>query len=408
MTEHPSTQVLEEYARRVLAPDVFLAVHRHVSTCPDCLRGAGGVRKEDYSNLLSAVTPPPEEEAFHLSAAELSGYVNDDLEELDREDVESHLEVCDQCRSEVEKLRSNIADRPAIPLWRVYVQWPPVQIAALVLLTLILAGFALWYARNRSRPLQAPLQNGSKPQESHASASPSPVQTPDEPVGIVAQLNDGGKRIVLNEKGQLEGVEHLPPSVQRTIKSTLTSQTLEKPDDLEELIEKPGVLLGERVEGEPFELLGPIATVLQDNQPVFRWRPLEGATGYIVSVLDARLDEVATSDTLAGTEWQVPKKLNGGIYSWQVTAIKDGQRIVSPTLPAPQAKFKILDARKAAEISRAKRDFPESHLALGVMFTRAGLLDDAAREFELLQRANPGSSLAKKLLDQVRAMQKPK
>jgi hypothetical protein len=154
------------------------------------------------------VTPPAEDEGFHLSPAELSAYVNEDLEELDREDVESHLEVCDQCRSEVERIRASNVAAGWFPVD--VLQSRPVQIAALVLLTLLLAGFALWYARNRSRPLQAPLQNGSRPRESHASASPSPVQTPDAPVGIVAQLTDGGKRIVLNEKGELEGVEHLP------------------------------------------------------------------------------------------------------------------------------------------------------------------------------------------------------
>ena len=315
--------------------------------------------------------------------------------------AESHLDVCDQCRSRVEEIRSaGIAAETTAHWLKLHVLQPrPVQIAALVLLTMVFIGFALWYARNRQGPLQAPLQNGQK-HERHASASPVPPQ--EKPVDVVAQLNDGGKQIVLNKKGELEGAEHLPPSVQRAISSTLVSQRLEKPDDLEELADKSSVLLGGRVEGLPFELIGPIARVLPDNQPTFRWRPLEGATGYIVSVLDAQLDEVETSDTLTVLEWRVPRKLNGGIYSWQVTAIKDGQRIVSPTMPAPQAKFKILEANKVAELARARRDFPESHLALGIVLTRAGLLEDARREFEILQKENPGSPLVKKLLEQLR------
>ena len=408
MTEHPSTQLLEEYGRRTLSPDVFIAIQRHISTCRDCSRGAGTVTKEDYSNLLAAVSPSQTDEPYHLSTAELSGYVNEDLDELDWENAESHLEVCDECRTDVETLRHKTIST-TVAWWKVHLlQSHPVQIASLVVLILLLIGFVVWRMRNSREPLQAPLQNGSKPEEGYASSSPSPVQPQDENVKVVAELYDGGRRIVLNEKGELEGAEHLPPKVQRAIKSTLDSQTLEKPDGLKELTGKPGVLLGEPVDGRPFELVEPIAIVLSNNQPTFRWRALEGASGYIVSVLDVHLDEVATSESLTTFEWKVPKKLSGGVYSWQVTAIKDGRRIISPTLPAPQARFKVLEASTVAELTRAKRDFPDYHLALGILFTRAGLIEDATREFELLQKENPDSSFVKNLLDQVRAMQKTK
>jgi hypothetical protein len=75
-------------------------------------------------------------------------------------------------------------------------------------------------------------------------------------------------------------------------------------------------------------------------------------------------------------------------------------------LPAAQAKFRVLEQDKAEELRRARQTLANSHLALGVLFTQAGLLDEAEREFQLLSQANPRSPLPRKLLAQVRAMQR--
>jgi hypothetical protein len=397
MTEHPSSQVLEQYAGRTLSPDDFLSVHQHVSSCPVCAaHESATTRAEDYSNLLTALMPSAEDEPYHLSAEELSSYVDDTLDEIDRENALSHIEVCNECRAKAAERQTS----PAAGWWKVHVlQSRPVQIAALVLLTLAVISFVVWRARNRHEPLQAPLQNGPQPPQSVAAVSPSPLESQPE---VVLSLQDGGREIRLNKNGELEGLEHLSPALQKTIKAALVNQALEKPADLEELKGKESVLLGGGSEGRPFELTGPIASVLLENQPTFRWRPLEGATGYVVAVLDAQLDEVATSEVLTTLEWRIPKKLSGGIYSWQVTAIKDGQRIVSPVLPAPEAKFKILDSRSVSEIARARRGFPNSHLVLGVVYAKAGLIEEARRELTLLQKLNPQAPIVVKLLDQLR------
>ena len=71
--------------------------------------------------------------------------------------------------------------------------------------------------------------------------------------------------------------------------------------------------------------------------------------------------------------------------------------------PAPDAKFKILDASSANEIAAAKRQAGNSHLLLGVVYANAGLLDDAEREFQALLKQNPRSDLARKLLNKVKA-----
>src|SRR6185369_10205495 len=113
------------------------------------------------------------------------------------------------------------------------------------------------------------------------------------------------------------------------------------------------------------------------------WLPLSGASSYRVTVTDADLNEVAISEPLTALEWKLATPLRpGAIYFWQVTALKDGKAITSPVLPAPQAKFKVLAPTQAAEVRRASQSYAGAHLALGVLYVRAGLLAAAQQEFQ--------------------------
>jgi hypothetical protein len=95
---------------------------------------------------------------------------------------------------------------------------------------------------------------------------------------------------------------------------------------------------------------------------------------------------------------------NGKVYSWEVTAaLKDNQEITSPVAPAPRAQFKIVEVERLNEIEAVRKQKPLSHLALGVLYARAGLLTEAGREFRALLNDNPQSNLAKKLLRTVQS-----
>src|SRR5215212_11645361 len=99
MREHPSSHQLRLYQRRALAPDLFLTVHRHISACPSCTEQCDtpAAFKQDYTNLLAALMPEPGDEPYHLTRAELAGYVARGLDAIDTESAESHLSVCAQC-----------------------------------------------------------------------------------------------------------------------------------------------------------------------------------------------------------------------------------------------------------------------------------------------------------------------
>ena len=92
------------------------------------------------------------------------------------------------------------------------------------------------------------------------------------------------------------------------------------------------------------------------------------------------------------------------IYSWTVVAVIDGKEIVSPGPASPEMKFQVLSAGSLQQLNKLKKT--RSHLALGVFYAREGMTAEAESEFRILLRDNPSSRVAKKLLAQVRFIQK--
>jgi hypothetical protein len=149
----------------------------------------------------------------------------------------------------------------------------------------------------------------------------------------------------------------------------------------------------------------PVGTVTLSDHPTFRWTQLDGATGYVVEIYDKELSLVTSSPLVTDQSWTMPQSLERGrIYSWQVKAIKDGREFKSPEPSEPHARFRILDQDTFNKLVHARRTFGSSHLTMGLLYARAGLLDEAGWEFRSLHKANPDSAIARKLLRRVWAM----
>jgi hypothetical protein len=191
------------------------------------------------------------------------------------------------------------------------------------------------------------------------------------------------------------------------VKKALTTGRVEKSSKLNGLNRQASSLMSSDNPNDKFSVIEPVGNVLMTNQPTFRWSPLEGASGYVVEVYDNNFKLVTTSPQLPNYSWALPQSLPPGqVYSWQVKAIKEGQEITSPRPPAPQAKFRILDQAKANELAKARRAYASSHLALGLLYADAGLLKESEGELRILQKANPDSDLARKLLRHVQALRR--
>lgn len=424
MTEHPTKHELDEYSRRVLSPDAFLSVHRHITECPRCATQCNSPRDlaRDLENLHAALLPMSDDIPYHLSATEVAAYVQGTLDEIDLEIAESHLGICSTCLTKVERqtagaehivpLNIQSRRRTSLPLIN---RWQPWRAAAVVCCGIILILLTFWWLRSKPAQ-QTTTANLNSPQSSPSAvvqASPIPDaaspananQALPDNASFALVLNDGNGKVTIDKQGTLAGLERLSSNIQQEIRSALQTGKLEQSSALAQLAPQPSVLLGRPGDGVPFGLIGPLGQVVRTKQPTFRWRPLAGAQSYTVTVTDADLNEVATSPPLNTTEWRITKSLKaGGIYSWQVAALKDGVRITSPVLPAPQAKFKVLDHSTSETLQQAQRAYPDSHLTLGVLYVKAGLLDEAEQELRVLARDNPGERIALKLLENVKAM----
>lgn len=423
MYQHPTEQQLMEYQRRNLAPDAFLAVHGHVSECARCAARCyePGQARADHETLLAALTPAADEPPYHLSAETASGYAADELDEIELEAAATHLEVCAECAAAVARLRAGRevpAPARAGNRWQL---WPlrPLQLAAAALALAVLLG-ATWLLFFRSGNSRAPERAGQEtppaqaneappPDEDRPPAqSPQPEPTPPAPTArVVVALNDSGRQVTLDAQGNLAGLEQLPEELRSQVSSALVTQRLARAPVLNDLSGEAGVLRGGGVQsGVPFRLLAPLGVVIESDRPTFRWQQLAGADSYNVTVTDGNLNEVAASGPVTVTSWRVARPLARGVtYSWQVTAHKkDGQAVTSPVLPAPPAKFQVLGQKRQRELRDARGLYPDSHLTLGVLYAQAGLLDEAAREFEALARANPRADVVRKLLGEVRAL----
>jgi hypothetical protein len=164
-------------------------------------------------------------------------------------------------------------------------------------------------------------------------------------------------------------------------------------------------LRSELEEQNTFAPLEPIDVVIESDRPKFRWQALEAASHYIVTIHDAKFREVGSSGPIVGTEWTAPNSLERGVtYSWQISALKDGQTIVSPKPPLREARFRILDQRAVVELARLKKSVGSSHLLMGVVYWKRGLIEESEREFQALAQANPNSTVVAELLANIRSL----
>lgn len=404
MPVHLTQQQIEGFRRRTLSPDELITVAEHLGGCDSCR--AALLPAAAQQSRVAAFGESFLSDAAHLEYEQISGLMDDKLTPQERAAALSHLAFCAACANEVKDLaafKASLAparepaaiaaapglwQRLAAFLWPSESVWPRLATAGLAVL-LLLVGMVWW--RSRRAPAEeitrvTPTPTASMPPATPAPASlatPTPAATPhSRPMPPAAT-------------GELAGLE---ADQEQFVKQALAAQRLELPPDLAKLTGRRGMLAGDLTEGAPFGLLGPVGEVVLDNRPAFRWQPLAGAESYVVTIYDRRFERVAVSPPLTGTAWRPAVPLpRGAVYSWQVTARKGGQNVITPVAPAPEARFKVLDAKQAAALARL-RQRGASPLARGLLYARAGLLREAAAEFQAQLKLTPGSAVVKKFL----------
>jgi len=415
VTEHLSSAQIVNYQRRNLAPAELLGVDDHLAECAECRRLIESTLNCDvaplYADLAaeSAVGP-------HLTFEQSAAYVDGLLTGEERRMINDHLASCAHCApltADLRAFRNVIApeldreyrpqgaaegpppqtgwrDRIAAALPGLFQKIPLWVYATSALLLLAVAG---WIAT--SLQTQLPIAQNTQtttPSPSTDFASPAP-----EIAHVILRLNDGGSSLALDAQGRLAGVDQWPSEYRQMAQDALSKQRVARSPMLDGLSRPGSSLMGGDDDGRRFAVIEPAGKVMLTDRPTFKWTRLGGASGYVVEIYNAQFNLVASSPSLTGVSWTAPQLPRGQVYSWQVKAIREGPELIAPRPQAPQAKFRILDKAATAEIARARRDYASSHLLLGLLYARSGLLDEAEDEFRALQKANPDSSISEVL-----------
>ena len=431
MSEHISEEALKKYKKNNLSSAEVLSVCDHLESCLICREKLAGVNQLDqlFTSLGSELNDTAKNQTAHLLPEEIADYIDSKLDDADREIADSHLMFCHPCRADIQDLRLFKASLQAVPakeslpekplhlwqkatlLWRQSASGMAIQTAALAIVifflitTLLLRrqvanlSNTLSELQQKNDALQKQMEDIPELQSQIALLQLNQNPLPGDSENSES-LDDNGKQVAI-EQGALTGIEALTPELEQLIKGALVSQRVRRPAMPKELIARGEVLMGDNDKKKSFPLLSPKGKIIETDRPTLNWGGLEGATGYIVTVYDADANPVAKSTLLTATNWTLPNVLKrGGIYSWEVTAIKENEEIIAPAPPAPPAKFKVLEQTKYDELNRAKRAY-DSHLVFGTLYAQAGLFDEAEREFKALVAANPKSKLARRLLRSV-------
>lgn len=465
MTNHLTSHQISCYCgQKLLAPGERRRLERHIAVCNVCREQVcvAGNMKVDVRAFLADLEIEILAEDDHLECEQIVAYVGDKMDEFDRMIADSHLEVCKMCAREVNDLQdfkvktlpenSLVLPAKQIPFserlsnfWHElnFPRFAYVTGFAIVLSLLVLASFAVLRKQDTAPDTQLAQSTPSNqtpvrtvvPEQVIPSASeqskslketesrgkgspPNPTSnkqpqhttraagTPAPTTNTVVVINDGDGQVTLDARGRISGLQSDSPELKSSLTDVLITGRVET-TSLEGVASSSGVTLKGAAEDAKFEVLAPVGTVVMTDAPEFRWQPIKGAVGYIVTIVKRGQVQVATSGRLSATAWHPPAgQLQPGIiYRWGVVAtLADGTEVSAPGSTAPEARFKILEQSRVEEIKKSVNRYAGSPLSLGVLYAREGLIDDAEREFERLVRQNPRSRIASKLLQSVRGL----
>ena len=360
--KHPSDDDLRAFCRRNADPLALVEVDRHLTGCAECrerlesLCDAGAL----YAGARKALEH--ENAGDHLTYEEVRAAA----EGYPSPAASRHFESCPSCRAEVEDLRrfipslqtaqTGITSRRQTWLWRA---------AAAILVTV---SVLVWWSRR------------------HAG----------EQYAVV--LHDAGGLVGIDAAGRLHTPKPIPAEYEAALREALRNGRLTVPEFVQQSRGGREILLGTPGRTEGFRVRHPFGEASLTGHPRFEWDRLSGSATYQVRVYDHNYQLAAESPKSPATEWTPARELPPGqSYTWMVTATVGKQLVRAPAPPDAEARFSVLAKDSSARLEQARRDYPDAHLMLAVLFAQAGVLAEARAELDRLAQLNPGSSRVEQL-----------
>ncbi len=421
----------------------LLAIEAHLDDCPDCRRSllaavsaaAPALRQRLTSPIQSPVCPEP---------TVLARYAEGRADATDIEWVQTHCEDCPRCAQDLVAL---IAVRPSVPTadspggaptststWRQRLHrllFPNGLTAqprtAAFALSLVAALGALMVYRGLFVPQEARYQALLTQQ---TNTERQALQGHAYTAGLEKRLqqsdqlrNDQEKRLQ-NLDARVHDLDARLAQAPKTTPAAYSAQMLAAveqamatrrtepdpgPHRLLAMMDRDQLQVrGGASDPSSPTLIQPAGTLILEDRPTLRWKPVstdQNCTVTIRRVPDAH--EADPNDEqvhagVTGTTWTVDKPLQRGKrYRWQVIAQRSGA--VSSI-----GQFQVVDAQTAASLHRTAQEYSGQSLTLGILYTKAGLLDTAEAKLASIPRTDPKFAIAHALLQNLRASRSPK
>jgi hypothetical protein len=302
----------------------------------------------------------------------------------------------------IEKLRFNaLRSWPGKPITR---RIGITEAAFVAVLSILLLAMFFHSWRSETITDNSPIHSGQENSNSVIADDKSVETVESKPVYTVA-LNDGSQILALDANGRLIGLaDEVSAENRLLIEAALQTRKVAVKPLPQKLQSKPHARMGSNTKPFAFALVQPVNKIIATTRPVFRWKALPGAESYQLKLFDENYNFVAESGLIKTNSWALPREkrlTRGRIYIWKVVAAGDAAQ--NTAADWAEAKFKVLERAKIHEINEAKKRHGEFHLLLGILYARAGMRDEAEREFVRLLKANPQSKVVQEMLDTVRS-----
>lgn len=434
MDEHLSNLIIEGYLLGILDSEEQFKAETHLTDCQNCR--ARTIEIEKLTTLSSRISkylsPFSIETTEHLDPEQIAAYVNDQLEEMDRECAISHLAWCNACAAEVEEILSysrqtmsdqreeadpNLSGLDKIKIFLLSITARPLFARALAfgMISLIVSGIYLNY-RNSESEIAKP----ESPISSEISAAKDVTQkteseySPDRRAefsenAAPAKLNTTGVNSI-STTSNLADLKWILPAERLLLDRALKQGKLELPAAILEMRNKD-TLMGNTVSVDSFSLISPAGTGVRDDRALLKWSEYKPDAKYDVTLRDVTNNKNLFEASVNSTELSLNFQLERGrLYRWQVRVTNPNNRyIFGKWLDHNFADFFVLDNSELQRVVEAEKYYKKSedslaHLALAARYAKAGLLGDAERELIAFQINNPNSVEASRLLKSLRGI----
>lgn len=380
MNKHLTQGEIERYGSRDLSAAEAAKIIVHLAECPQCM--------EEYRVMFPDSTSidqkfslffeqVDEREPFHLEFEEhFRRYVDNEIDDIDKEIVEGHITSCSYCAgmlrdlqefSERLSLRSALETRSEPGFFaRLYSAAIHRRfVLAFAILVMISAGAVAWY-----------LLSNLGTREIATVSEPEITNTGRD--GLAQNDSVDNSRVVVEAPREPEAKISIVP--------------LKLPKFISSLrLEAPGTLRGENT-AMPISVTSANGIAVR-GAPRLSWRTVPGINAYDVSIFNENDDRIGGAEDLNAASWTPRNLVKGKIYKWQVTADKPEAEAVSYI---GKGSFYLISSKEEARIDAASDPIEK-----GRALAEAGMFREASAEFQKIRESDPRSKIARAYLRQL-------